>query len=268
MGIPLFGGRAFTYRDRGRRQVIVSQSLAHRLWPNQNPVGQRCLAEWGALGTEPSEVIGVAGDIRSRLDRAPLYIVYVADSWAQVLPSAPGSASIVLRTAQDPASLTTSVRRAIHRIGPDIPIVALRPMSELVALNVEGRRFQASLTGAFAVSALLLASFGVFRVVAYSLEQRRREFAIRAALGSPQSRLLGVIMRQGLSPVLVGLAIGIAASVIGGSLLHSLVVGVSTFDPVTFGCVTSVTIFVAALACYIPALRATRIDPIIALRVE
>lgn len=268
MGIPFLGGRAFTDRDRGRREVIVSQALARRLWPQQNAVGQQCIAEWGPLQLQPSEVIGVVGDIRTRLDRPPLHTVYVPDSWAMTPPSAPSSASIVLRTAPDPASLSTALRAAIHRAGPDVPIVALQPMSQLVAANVEGRRFQASLTGAFAVSALLLASLGIFGVLAYSVEQRRREFAIRAALGAQRAHLLVMIMRQGLLPVLVGLALGMPASFVSSRLLRSLVVGVSAFDLVTLGSVAAVIMLVAVVACYIPARRALSTDPIIVLRSE
>jgi predicted permease len=268
MGIPLVSGRAFTERDRGKRQVIVSQELAHRLWPNRNPVGQQCMAEWGLLQKGPSEVIGVAGDVRNRLDRPPLYMVYMADSWAETSPSPPSYASIVVQTAQDPASLGNAVRNVIRHAGPDVPIVALRPMSQLVALNVEGRRFQASLTGAFALSALLLASLGIYGVLAYSVEQRRRELAIRAALGAQRPRLFGMIMRQGLLPVIIGLTIGVVTAFMGGNVLRSLVVGVSAFDLVTFGSVACVIVFVAALACYMPARHAMSTDPMVALRYE
>jgi predicted permease len=268
MGIPFLGGRAFGANDRGRRVVIVSQALAHRLWPEQNAVGQQCLAEWGSLQLQPSEVIGVVGDIRTQLDRPPLYMVYVTDSWAETPPGAPGSASIVVRTALDPARLSNGLRATIHRAGADVPIVALRPMSQLVALNVEGRRFQASLTALFAASALLLASLGIFGVLAYSVEQRRREFAIRAALGAQQGRLLGMVMRQGLLPAVVGLTVGIAVSFMSGGLLRNLVVGVSASDLVTLGSVTAVIMLVAIVACYIPARRALSTDPIVALRSE
>jgi putative ABC transport system permease protein len=268
MGIPLLAGRAFHDNDRGKRQVIVSQSLAKRLWPTQNAVGQRCIAQWGELQLEPSEVIGIAGDIHTRLDQPPLYMVYVADSWPMKPPSAPGSAAIVVRTAQDPTSIAGPVRNAIHQAGSDVPIVALRPMSQIVELNLEGRRFQMSLTSSFATSALLLASLGIFGVLAYSVEQRRREFGIRTALGAQRSELLTMIMRQGLSPVAIGLAGGIVAALLGGSLLRSLVFGVSAFDPLTLAAVALVILLVAAIACYIPARRAISTDPIVALRYE
>ncbi|MFZ0821887.1 MAG: ABC transporter permease [Candidatus Acidiferrales bacterium] len=266
MGIPLVAGRVFTGHDRGRRLVIVSQGLAHRLWPNTNPIGQQCLAEWGDL--QLSEVIGVAGDIHTRLDQLPLYMVYVADSWGGQAPSAPSFASIVVRTAQDPASLAAAVRDVVHRAGPEVPIVAMRPMSQLVAVNVEGRRFQISLTSSFAISALLLASLGIFGVLAYSVEQRQREFGIRTALGAQRPRLLGMVMRQGLSPVAVGFAVGSATALMSGSFLQSLLSGVASFDPLTFAAVALLIALVAMIACYIPARRATQVDPIVALRYE
>jgi putative ABC transport system permease protein len=266
MSIPVLAGRAFNIHDRGRREVVVSQGLAWRLWPNQNAVGQQCLAEWGSLGL--SEVIGVAGDIQTRLDRPPLSMVYVADSWAETAPGAPGSASIVVRTAGDPARLASSVRNVIHQSAPDVPIVALQPMSELVALNLKDRRFQMSLISSFAVSALLLASLGIFGVLAYSVEQRRREFAIRTALGAPRSRLLGMVMRQGLRPVALGLSAGIFVAMLGGRLLRSLVLGISPLDLVTFISVAVIIMVVAAVACYIPARRAMTADAVVALHYE
>jgi putative ABC transport system permease protein len=266
MGIPLLAGRAFNEHDRGKHQVIVSQNVARRLWPNQDPIGRQCLAQWGELGL--SEVVGVAGDIRTFLDRQPLFMVYVADSWGMKQPSAPGSAAIVVRTAQDPAGVAGPVRRMIHEAGPDVPIVALRPMSQVVELNLQGRRLQMSLTSSFAISALLLASLGIFGVLAYSVEQRRREFGIRTALGAQRADLLAMIMRQGLSPVAIGLAAGTFAAWLGGSLLRSLVFGVSSFDPLTFVAVALVIVAVAAIACYIPARRAMTADPVVALRYE
>jgi putative ABC transport system permease protein len=266
MSIPVLAGRGFNNHDRGRREVIVSQGLARRLWPNQNPVGQQCLAEWGSL--QLSEVIGVAGDIQTQLDRPPLFMVYVADSWAEAPPSAPASASIAVRTAGDPARLASSVRNVIHQSGPDVPIVALRPMSQLVALNLKDRRIQTSLVSSFAVSALLLASLGIFGVLAYSVEQRRREFGIRTALGAPRSQLLGMVMRQGLWPVALGLAAGIFAAILGGRLLQSLVFGISPLDPLTFISVAVIIALVAAVACYIPARRAMTADAVVALHYE
>jgi ABC-type antimicrobial peptide transport system permease subunit len=195
-------------------------------------------------------------------------MVYVADSWAEAMPSAPASASIVVRTAQDPTSLENAVRNMIHQAGPDVPIVALRPMAQLVSLNLEGRRFQMSLTSSFAISALLLASLGVFGVLAYSVERRQREFAIRTALGAQHWHLLVQVMRQGLSPVALGLAFGTLAALLSGRLIRNFVFGVNSFDPLTFASVAVLITLVAAIACYIPARRAMSADPVVALHCE
>ena len=268
MEIPLVAGRVFNERDRGTHRIIITESLARRLFPSGNPLGQQCLASWGRLQTQPSEVIGVVGDVRTRLDRPPMDLVYVSDSWGQQTPGAPASAAIVVRSEQDPASLTSAVRDVIRRTGSSVPVVALRPMSRLVELNVEGRRFQMMLISGFAVSALLLAALGIFGVVAYSVEQRRREFGVRSALGAQRSDLLALSMRQGLAPVLLGLLTGVAASLAGGSLLQSFVFGLSPRDAFTFFAVSFLITVVAAAACYIPARRGMRVDPMVALRYE
>jgi predicted permease len=268
LGIPLVSGRAFTERDRGTRGIVVSQALAHRLWPNQEPVGQHCIAKWGALQLEPSEVIGVAGDIHNRLGKPPLNVVYVSDAWSKAPPAAPDFASIVVRTDQDPATMASAVRTVIHREGPGVPILALRPMSEVVSLQLEGRRFQLSLTACFAISALLLVALGVFGVLAYSVERRQREFGIRTAFGAQHHDLLALVMWQGLWPVTFGLACGIVAAVLSGSVLRSFLAGVTPFDPLTLAGVALLIAVVAALACYLPARRAISADPVVSLRCE
>ena len=268
IGIPILRGRAFAGRDRGLRQVIVSRALARRLWPNKNPVGEQCIAIWARLQEQPSEVIGIAGDVRNSLDQSPLNMVYVADSWTEAQPGVPSSASFVIRTAGDPAALDNAMRSVIHQQAPDVPIVALQPMSRLKALNIENRLLQALLTGLFALSALFLAALGIFAVLAYSMEQRRREFAIRLALGAQRAPLLCMTMRRGLLPVFAGLAIGIVASFASGSILRSLLVGVRALDPLTFWAVPTLICVVAAIASYIPVRRAMSVDPLVALRWE
>ena len=268
MTIPILAGRAFDQHDRGQRRVIVSQSLARRLWHDQNPIGLHCLAEWGSLQQSESEVIGVAGDIRTYLDQPPLYMVYVADSWAETPPGDPDSASIVVRTIGDPARISNAVRRLIHTSDPTVPIVALRPMSEVVGENLQDRRFQTLLTSSFAISGLLLATIAIFGVLAYSVEQRRREFGIRTALGAQRTQLLTMIMGQGLWPVGLGLAAGLVAALMGGRLLQDFVFGITPLDPLTFVAVIVVVALAATLACYIPAQRAVKTEPAVVLHYE
>ena len=267
MGIPLVHGRFFTEDDRGRKQVIISQNLAQRLWPGQNPVGQECIAGWGQL--QRSQVIGVVGDVRTaNLDAPPLNMVYVADSYGAKSPGAPASAAIVVRIASDPRAAASAVRNVIHGVDSAVPIVALRPMTELISKNIDGRRFQMLLAAVFGLSALLLASLGIFGVVAYSVERRRQELGVRRALGAQQHELLALILRQGMTPVLAGLAAGTATALLGGSIVQSLLFEVRAFDPVTLAVVIALVAAVATIGCFIPARRAMRIDPMVALRYE
>jgi len=267
MSIPLIAGRDFTEADRHRRVLIVSQSLAQRFWPGRNPVGQTCIVGWS--GHQRNEVIGVAGDIHAAgLDQPPMIIVYVPDEFASGNPGATPSASIVIRTATKPAGAATAVRNVIRNIDPDVPITALRPMSKVVAQSVDTRRFQMFLALLFAACALCLAALGIFGVVAYSVEQRHHELGIRLALGAQIADLCKMVLRQGMIPVAAGLVAGIAVSLLLGRLIASLLFGVGALDLLTFGCVAFVVLAVALAACYIPARRAMRVDPMVALRHE
>jgi predicted permease len=265
MGIPLSQGRVFSAADQGRRVVVVSQSIADRFWRGKNPIGQICITQWA--GDVPSEVIGVVGDIRTvRLEETPLMMVYVPN-WFNAL-SVPSSASFILRTSNDPRSSTAAVRQLIHQIDPDVPITAVRPMSQVVSQSVDARRFQMSLAMSFALSSLLLASLGIFGVVGYSVEQRRQELGIRMALGADLRDLLRMVLRQGMLPVVLGLVTGLLAAVFVGRLIGSLLFSVTPYDPLTLVGVALVVTAVALLACYIPARRAMRVDPMVALKYE
>jgi putative ABC transport system permease protein len=265
MGIPLLQGRIFGPADRDRKIVVVSQSVAERFWPGKNPIGQICLTQWG--GDLPAEVVGVVGDIRTvRLDETPLMIVYVP-AWFNS-HSVPPSASFVLRTATDPAASAAVVRQLVHDVDADVPFTSLRPMTQIISQSVDGRRFPMFLATSFALSSLLLASLGIFGVVAYSVEQRRQELGVRTALGAAPQDLLRMVLRQGMTPVLLGLLAGIAAAALAGRLISTLLFGVRAYDPLTLGVVALIVSAVALVACLVPARRATRIDPMAALRYE
>jgi predicted permease len=269
MGIHLLKGRTFSPDDRGRRRIILSQDLAERFWPGQNPVGRRCKALWGLLQLEPSEVIGVAQEIRAvRLDQPPPPMVYVPDSYGQMAPGAPQSASIVIRTRMEPGSAGTAVREAIRGLDADVPIVALRPMTEVVNASVAPQRFQMSLAMILASSALGLAALGIFGVVAYSVEQRRRELGLRMALGARPGDICGQVLLQGMIPVAIGFASGAVAAFLAGHTLQGFLFGVTPGDARTLLSVTLVVGISGLLACYIPVRRATRVDPVVALRYE
>jgi predicted permease len=268
MDIPLTEGRDFSAADRGQYAVIVSHNLAARFWPGQSAVGKQMMIQWG--DDHLAQVIGVVGDIRTLgLDTAPLLMVYCVPS-TQEGPriNPPAAASIVLRTAISPTGAVSAVRRVIQSIDPGVPITALRPLRQIVSQSVDTQRFQLSLALLFAGSALFLASLGIFGVVAYTVEQRRQEFGIRMALGAQSSGLRGMVVRQGMTPVLAGLAAGTVVALWEGRLMKGFLFDVSAFDPLTIGCVASVIVLVALLACYIPARRAMRVDPIVALRYE
>ena len=264
MGISTVAGRVFTEADRGRKLVVISQKLAERLWPGQNAIGQMCNANWG--GWNLLQVIGVVADIRTvQMDKSPVMMLYM-QTWP--FDHVDWSGSIVVRTQMDSRAAASAVREEIHTVDAGVPITALRPMTAVVSKSVDTRRFQMLLAMLFAICALFLASLGIFGVVAYSVEQRRHELGIRLALGAQLANLRSMILRQGMAPVIAGLAVGIAGSLLLGRLIAGLLFGIHAFDPLTFACVALVVILVALVACYVPARRAMHVDPMVALRYE
>jgi putative ABC transport system permease protein len=263
LGIPLRNGRLFQESDRGHLVALVSTVTANRIWPGKDPVGKRFLMGGGTNGPW-IEVLGVVGDIHGvSLSRAPSNTIYLP-YWQRSY----GGISLVLRTSLTAATAAPMLRAAIHDVDPDLPVPAIRTMDALVDASVAQRRFQMTLVLLFAAAALLLASLGIYGVVSYSVGQRTSEMGIRMALGAQPSRIRGLVLWQGLAPVAAGLAAGIAASVALGRLLGTLLFGVRAGDPATIGGVSGLLILVAAAATYIPARRATRVDPAIALRDE
>jgi predicted permease len=263
MGIPLRAGRAIQEGDRKRDVAVISQSLAERLWPGQNPIGK--LVETTAGTHEPPhEVIGVVGDIRTvRLDEPPVMMIYVSQ-WERPVRKA----ALVVRTAGDPRAAAAAVRQAIRKADSAVPIVQMRPMTEAVSASVATRQFQLELAAVFAISALLLAALGIFGVVAYSVEQRRNEIGIRMALGAQAADVGRFVLRGGMTPVAMGLLFGVVGAIVTGRLVRSLLYSVSATDPFTIAGVAVVVVSAAALACYVPARRAMRVDPMVALRYE
>jgi putative ABC transport system permease protein len=264
LGIPVISGRIYTEADRGRTFAVISQRVAERLWPGKDPSDQMCLINWS--GWKTFEVIGVVGDIRTvQMDRSPVMMVYIQD-----LPfdNVAMGGSIVVRTMMDPSGAASAVREAINKIDSNVPITALRPMTAVISKSVDTRRFQMLLALLFSVCALFLASLGIFGVVGYSVEQRRQELGIRMALGAGRGDLLRMVLRQGMTPVIVGLGAGVVAALFAGRLIGSLLFDISANDPVTLATVVLVVAAVALVACFVPARRAMRVDPIVALRYE
>ena len=262
MGIPIVQGRAIEATDRGRYVSVISAAAAKRIWPGANPLGQHYHV--GDPSAPSIEVIGVAGDVSAgSLQKQPNPTVYVP-YWQRDQRQW----SLTARTSMDPASIAGAIRAEIRRLDPELPLPRFRSMDEIVSASVAQRRFQLTLVLLFAAIALGLASLGIYGVVSYSVAQRRGEMGIRMALGATGSDLRRLVLRQGLAPVVIGLAAGLAGALAAGRVLSGLLFGVSSTDPLTMSVVAAVLLAVGAAACYVPALRATRSDPLVALRYE
>jgi len=260
MGIGLLQGQTFQQTDRSRKVAVVSSRLARALWPGQDGVvGQKFLyADEGEY-----EVIGVVQDVRANVDREAVPVVYVP-YWNEAMDRA----VVVVGTMRDPLSVAGMVRAAIHSVDPDLPIAAMRTMREVLDASVSQRRFQMVVTSAFALCAILLAGLGIYGVVSYTTTQRTKEIGIRATFGARSSDLCWMVLRQGMIPVALGLVSGICGALVCGRLLQSLLYEVKADDPWILAAVAGVVVSTALAACYIPARRATKVDPVVALRCE
>jgi predicted permease len=260
LGIPLRSGRVFAEADRAYRVALVSALAAERLWPGQDPVGKRM--QMGGDDTPLLQVVGVVGDVRGiSLDKAPTMTVYVP-YWQRFQTQA----LLAVRTPLDPGVVGPDLRIALRRVDPELPVPQFRTMDDIVSMSVAERRFQTRLVMLFGLVAALLASLGIYGVVSHSVAQRTGELGIRMALGALPAALCWLVLRQCLVPVAAGLACGLAGSGMTGPLLSSLLFGVRPVDPLTMTAVALGSSAIAGLAAYIPARRATRVDPVVALR--
>ena len=267
MGIPMLRGRTFDpSQDRAEdkvKKIVVNQAAVDLYWPGQDPIGKTIKMEWGPVFQ--AQVVGVVGNIRAmKLDalsrRAMLY-------W--YLPQFPnGFMTLVARTNGDPKALAGLARSEIQSIDRAIPVSNIRTMEDVVGESAREPRFTALLLGIFALLALVLAGIGLYGVISYSVTQRSHEMGIRLALGARPGTIARLVLKEGLALSLVGVAIGFVVALFLVRLLSTMVYEVSTHDVVTFGAVPALLCAVAALACYIPARRATKVDPMIALRYE
>ncbi|HXO20335.1 MAG TPA: ABC transporter permease [Thermoanaerobaculia bacterium] len=262
MGIPLLRGRAFDRRDGpSARAMIVNQTMARREWPGEDPLGKRVTIGWNDI---TCEVVGVVGDVRhQRLDvdaGAEMYTAYPETPYSRM--------DLVVRAAGDPRRLAGALRAAVRQVDPDQAVYSLRPMTELMSQSKARARFGLVLLGAFAGLALALAAVGIYGVMAYTVVQRTHEIGIRMALGAGRVRVLRLVVRDGAALALAGLALGTAGALAVTRFLSSLLFAVSTRDPLTFAAVPAILGGVALLASYLPARRATRVDPLVALRHE
>jgi putative ABC transport system permease protein len=275
MGIPLVRGRGFDSRDvaGAPRVMIVSQGLAQRLWPGQDALGKRVACCEGSP-EDPmwKTVVGIAGDTRSRglgEDAYPEFYLPIAQTPPEGWDWIQRTVTLVARASNgDAASLAGPMRAAVKAVAPGVPSYDLRTMEERLRESLAQERFNTLLLAALGAVGLLLAAVGIYGIVSYFVARRTAEFGVRMALGATARDIFLVTARHGLPPVVIGLAAGVAGALAATRLLRATLRGVSATDPLTFSAVVLVLAAAAALATYIPARRATRIDPSSALRSE
>ena len=267
MGIPMVQGRDFTEQDKpdSSYAVVISEKTARHFWPGENPMGKRLKPGSTTSASPWREVVGVVKDVRQNdFVAEPKMQMYIAHK--QINSFAPNA--LVVRTNVDPLSLGATVRDTIWSIDKDQPVSDIRTMEEIVSEAVARQRFSMLLLGVFATLALVLAAVGIYGVMSYSVAQRTREIGIRMALGAQKKDVLKLTVGQGLRLVSIGVAIGLVAAFVLTRVMASLLFGVSATDPVTFIAISVVLISVAMLASFVPALRATKVDPMVALRYQ
>jgi putative ABC transport system permease protein len=230
-----------------------------QVFPNEDPLGKRLIL---AIGDKRYEIVGVIGDIRHRaLSAPPVPTMY--------LPTFEiGSTNIVIRTKGDPMSIAGSVRKEVLAVDPEQPIAAVRPMTALVETSVSSQRYNTMLLGLFAVLAVVLAATGIYGVMSYTVAQRTHEIGVRMALGARRFDVLKIVLRQGMTLAIIGVVLGLLGAYALTRVMAAFLFEVTARDPITFAAVSASLLAVAFFACLVPALRATKVNPLIALRYE
>ena len=268
LGVPMLSGRSFTETDRKTPVVIINQTMARKYFPNQDPVGKRIQTGDPDPKSPWETVIGVVGDVKyAGLDAPPtptLYVPYTEEGWT----GWSRDMSIVVSTNVDPGSIASGVRSELAQIDPNIPLAEVRTMNDLIDHSVGEQRFRTWLLGAFSGLALILAGIGIYAVISHMASQRTREIGIRMALGAGRGEILKMILGQAGFLALIGIGVGVLGALFLTRLMRSLLFAVSTTDSVSFVVMCAVLALVALIAAYVPALRATRVDPMVALRNE
>ena len=266
MGVPLLRGREFSRADVAStpRVAIISEAMARTYFPNEDPIGRRIIFGFPPDGDAPREIVGIVGDVRDvGLRQEPAAMMYVpyaqAPFWGAV---------VVTRSSLSLSSFADAVRRDANAIDKDLPVTDIAAMPDVVNASVAQPRFQTVLLGLFGALALILAAVGIYGVISFSVAQRTHEMGIRMSLGAQPAQVLRLVMGQGARMALVGIALGAAAALGLTRLMRSLLFGVSAADPLTFAAVAILLVAVALAACYVPARRAMRVDPMTALRHE
>ncbi len=264
MGIRIVRGRGFTERDdeRAAGVVVINETMAAKYWPGEDPIGKRVTLSYN--NTPPREIVGIAGDVKqTRLTdavTAQMYTPFVQAPWPFL--------TAVAKTAAAPDAAAGLLRRALAHLDPEQAAGEIRTFDQYLARSIATPRFTATLLGTFAALALLLAGFGLYGVMAYTVAQRRREIGVRMALGAQAADVRWLVVSQAVRLGAAGLALGLAGALAVTRVLDSLLFGVTASDPLTFAAVSAALIMVLVLAAYLPARRATRVDPIAALRAD
>jgi putative ABC transport system permease protein len=262
--VPLVSGRSFsTSGHAGAGEVVIDEAMAHRYWPHSNPMGRRLQNIFGSF-----EIVGVARSMKYVGFTEPPRPMFFLPLSAWFKKTTPPTLTLLARARTGPRTMLNRLRRELTVFAPDLPIIDAKTMDEHLALRAFPTRFAAVLTGAFAVLALVLAAVGLYGVMSYFVNQRTREFGIRMALGAQRRDILGLVAGQGLLVVGLGALAGLAGAFAAGRLLGSLLFGLSPTDPFTFLAAAVLLAAVALLACYIPARRAAKVSPMVALRTE
>lgn len=268
MGIPLRRGRFFDTRDSIDSQpaVLINRRFAEQYWPGEDAIGKRVKVGPVDSPNVWLTVVGVVGDVRQTglyEQKLEFYVPYAQDRRSFMAPR-----DLVVRTKSDPAAIAAAVRQAVWTVDKDQPVSNVRTLDQVFAAAISQERFQALMLGLFAALALLLACVGLYGVISYAVVQRTHEIGVRMALGAQPVDVLRLVIRQGMTLTLAGLVVGIVAGTFVTRVLTDMLFGVTPRDPLTFAGVPVLLLVVALLACYIPARRATRIDPLTALRAE
>ena len=269
MGIPVIKGREFNDHDvhGSAPVVIITEEFARQYFPNEDPVGKRIKPGISTFDDEKSsmrEIVGVAGNVRNRsLNTAPKPAYYVPQSQVPF-----NEMVVVLKTTADPHSLVSAVNKEVSTLDKDLPLFGVKTMDEYVSASIAAPKFNTTLLSIFAAVALVLTIVGLYGVMSYSVAQRTNEIGIRLALGAQTGDVLKLVLKQGLLLVVIGLIIGLVGAFVLTKVMASLLFGVTTRDPLTFTAVAVLLPLVGLFACYIPALRAARVDPMDALRCE
>lgn len=264
MRIPLVEGRTLLPDERldHAQSVVVNRELVHEYFPNEDPIGKHVVADLVFPG-QNLRIVGVVGDTRDEIALAPFPVIYYP-----LLSGSEHAVDLVVRTKGDPTSIALSVQKVIAGIDSSLPVANVLTMDQIVGRSTLDARFEATLLLLFAALSLLLAMVGVFGVLSFLVAQRTGEIGIRIALGAQRQQVLRLVLFDGLQPTLYGLVLGLAASAGAARLIQSMLFGTRPFDPAVFALVAATLIFVAALACLVPAWRASRLDPMQALRAE